>query len=67
MKVWPKNDDMRKLLRHPTGGAFSVDSSIPAEWPDDSFTHRLIQDGDVVMEAPAASPAPADVKAKKEK
>lgn len=49
MKVWPKNDEMRKFLTHPQGNiAFHEDG--PAEWPDDSFTHRRIEDGDVTTE-----------------
>lgn len=60
MKVMPKNDDMRKLLKHPTGGGFIADG--PAEWPDDSFTHRRIRDGDVTVveeKQAAQQPQPA--------
>jgi len=52
MKVRAKNDDIRKILRHPTGGAFREDGS--AEWPDDSFTHRRVADGDVTVEEQSA-------------
>lgn len=51
MQVWPKDDDMRKLLKHePTGVAFY--ETGPAEWPDDTFTYRRIQDGDVTTTPP---------------
>jgi hypothetical protein len=52
MKVFPKNDEMRKVLRHPGAGPFPVEGA--ADWPDDSFTHRRIKDGDVTTEAPKA-------------
>jgi hypothetical protein len=48
MKVWPKNDEMRKILRHPIAGAFREEG--PADWPDDQFTARRIADGDVTAE-----------------
>jgi hypothetical protein len=48
MKVRAKNDDIRKVLKHPTGGAFREDGT--AEWPDDSFTYRQITDGAVTAE-----------------
>jgi hypothetical protein len=50
MKVWPKNDSIRKILKHPAGGPFRQDG--PAEWPDDSYTARRIADGDVTTDAP---------------
>jgi len=49
MKVWPKNDEMRKLLKH---GIVGFPAEGAAEWPDDSFTHRRIMDGDVTAEEP---------------
>jgi hypothetical protein len=48
MKVFPKNDDVRRLLAHPAAGPFRAEG--PAEWPDDSFTNRRIADGDVYKE-----------------
>lgn len=51
MKVWPKNDDVRRLITHPHGNiAFRAEG--PSDWPDDSFTHRRIADGDVTTEDP---------------
>jgi hypothetical protein len=57
MKVWAKNEHLRKLLKHPVGGGFPADTTTPAEWPDDSFTHRLVQDGDILKAAPTGSTA----------
>jgi hypothetical protein len=48
MKVFPKNDDIRRVLFHPTAGKFRAEGS--AEWPDDSFTNRRIRDGDITPE-----------------
>lgn len=48
MKVIPKNDDLRKLLKHPSNNV-PFPAEGPMEWPDDSFTHRRIADGDVTV------------------
>ena len=53
MKVWPKNDVLRKLLKHPLAGGFRDEGE--ADWPDDTFTFRLVRDGDLLTEVPAAS------------
>jgi hypothetical protein len=67
VKVWPKNDHIRGLLKHPAGVAFSADPQAdPAEWPDDQFTTRRIADGDILTEAPKAEPTPKAAKAKAE-
>ena len=49
LKVTPKNDTTRKLLKHPRAGAFPKEGA--AEWPDDRFTKRRIADGDIRAEA----------------
>lgn len=61
MRVWPTSDAMRQALVHPTAGKFHDTGG--AEWPEDSFTHRRIRDGDVSTEEPKedrpkAKPAP---------
>lgn len=64
MRVWPKNDNIRKLIVHASGIGFPDEG--PAEWPDDSFTHRRMMDGDITSEEQPSkkiSPAP-EVKAK---
>ena len=55
VKVMPKNDAMRKMLKHPLGNiAFREEG--PMEWPDDAFTSRRLQDGDVtIVEEPKAA------------
>lgn len=54
MKVWPKNEQMRKLLKHPEGQLFRETGS--SDWPDDTFTHRRLQDGDIVTHDPEQAP-----------
>jgi hypothetical protein len=51
MKVYPRDETIRKIIRHPSTGPFPAEG--PAEWPDDSYTARRIQDGDVTTEAPS--------------
>jgi hypothetical protein len=48
VRVIPKNDTIRKLLKHPVAGPFRSEGS--SDWPDDSFTHRRVADGDVTIE-----------------
>ena len=48
IRVEPKNEDIRRVLKHPRGMiAFRSEGSI--EWPNDTFTHRRIRDGDVTV------------------
>ena len=54
MKVFPKNDDIRRILYHPTGVHFRKEG--PADWPDDSYTHRRIADGDITVEEQTQQP-----------
>lgn len=49
VKVWPASEDMRRLLRHPSGTKFRSDTNTAVEWPHDSFTVRRIRDGSVVV------------------
>jgi hypothetical protein len=70
IKVWPRNEQMRNLIKHPVGGAFHETGS--RDWPNDSFTYRRIRDGDVVTdEGQVEAPGPVaagepKAKAKKE-
>lgn len=49
IRVVPRDDDMRRLLKHyPSGIGFRSEGSV--EWPDDVFTHRRIKDGSVKVE-----------------
>jgi hypothetical protein len=49
LRVEPKNDLMREILRHPTAGFFRGQGA--AEWPDDKFTQRRLKDGDIKLAA----------------
>jgi hypothetical protein len=51
--VWPRDDDIRKYLRHPLGQRFA---NYPAAtpWPDDQFTKRRIVEGAILTEPPSA-------------
>lgn len=65
IRVEPKNDELRRVLKHPSSNmGFRSEGSV--EWPDDNFTHRRIRDGDVTVveqkedkddKQPAAKPA----------
>jgi hypothetical protein len=53
-KVWLKNQDVLKYLKHPVSKVGFRDANAYAIWPDDSFTARRIRDGDVTIEDPGA-------------
>jgi hypothetical protein len=55
VRVMPRDDDMRRLLKHPNGIGFPATGSV--EWPNDKFTRKRIADGSVTEEK-AAAPAP---------
>jgi len=49
VRVNPKDDDMRRLLKHPsTGVRFPAHGSV--EWPLDQFTRRRLKDGSVTKD-----------------
>jgi len=50
MRVWPKNEEMKRMLRHANGTGFREDGT--ADWPDDSFTARRVRDGDILLKEP---------------
>ena len=52
IKVWPRDEDIARVLRHPTGVRFGQDVSEGVGWPADAFTYRRIRDGDVLEQAP---------------
>lgn len=57
VRVIPRDDEMRAILRHPSGMAFLAEGSV--EWPLDNFTRRRIAEGVVSIETPEpAPPAP---------
>ena len=48
VRVTPRDDDMRRVLKHPNGMAFRDDGGS-VEWPLDRFTRRRIRDGSVTV------------------
>jgi hypothetical protein len=56
VRVEPKNDDMRRLLKHPRAGGFRAEGSI--EWPDDTFTRKRLRDGDIKLVEKAENKKP---------
>lgn len=55
IKVYPANDAMREVLRHPGRGIrFRDNLDQGVEWPNDSFTQRRIAEGSILTE-PATS------------
>ena len=40
IRVVPRNDDMRRVLKHPTSGGFRASGG--ATWPNDRFTKRRL-------------------------
>ena len=48
VRVVPKDDVMRKLMKHPKAGKFRAEGGL--EWPDDNFTRKRLRDGDVTLE-----------------
>jgi hypothetical protein len=47
VKVEPRDDDVKRVLKHPRAGAFKSTGST--EWPMDQFTQRRINDGSVKL------------------
>ena len=56
VRVVPRDADMRRVLKHPTGGGFRKEGG--ATWPDDRFTKRRLMDGTVTREE---QPKPAQL------
>jgi hypothetical protein len=52
-------EDMRRLLKHPTAGAFRMEGDM--EWPLDDFTHRMLKEGSIKLvegQKPEEAPKP---------
>jgi hypothetical protein len=47
IRVEPADDDMRRLLKHPTAGGFRAEGDI--EWPNDTFTFRRLKEGSIKL------------------
>jgi hypothetical protein len=48
VRVNPRDEHLRKLLRHPLRGR-GFPSTGSVEWPLDTFTRRRLRDGDVTL------------------
>ncbi|MBO4221956.1 hypothetical protein [Bradyrhizobium neotropicale] len=44
----PRDNDIRRVLKHPNGTRFRKDGSV--EWPNDSFTKRRLAEGVITLE-----------------
>lgn len=53
VRVLPRDDDMRRVLKHPNGMAFRPEGSI--EWPLDQYTKRRLADGSITLEDDTAA------------
>jgi hypothetical protein len=50
--VWAANEDIRRIMRHPTGVRFQHDINQSVGWPEDAFTLRRLRDGSVLDHPP---------------
>lgn len=57
VRVLPRDEDMRRVLKHPNGMAFRSEGSI--EWPLDQFTKRRLKDGSVKLDEARSEQRPA--------
>jgi hypothetical protein len=48
IRVVPKNETLRRILKHASGIAFRSEGGV--EWPDDMFTRKRLRDGSVRLE-----------------
>jgi hypothetical protein len=48
IRVEPRDDTIRRLVKHPNGMKFRSEGSV--EWPNDRFTKRRIAEGVVTVE-----------------
>jgi hypothetical protein len=51
LTVYATSENIRKYIRHPSA-ITNFDANGRAVWPDNQFTRRRINDGDVTLEAP---------------
>ena len=49
VQVWPATDALARVLKHPNGTGFRGGVGDPIDWPYDSFTHRRVMDGSVLL------------------
>ena len=56
MKVKAKNEEIARVLKHPTGAIFGAD--LTSYWPPGQFTTRRLRDGDITVVEDAVEPPP---------
>jgi len=49
VKVLPANEQMMKILKHGVTHVGFTSMDQPVDWPEDTFTHRRVRDGDVKL------------------
>jgi hypothetical protein len=60
IRVWPKNEDIRKYIVYPIGNIkFRATIYDSVEWPLDQFTKRRLAKGDI-LDHPPPKPEPQD-------
>jgi hypothetical protein len=52
VNVRPKTQFARDNIRHPARNLGFSDNPAGTSWPDDQFTQRRVQDGDIEIVAP---------------
>jgi len=55
VKVYAANESVRATMRHASGTRFRAGLDQAVEWPNDSFTHRRINDGSVRTDGPGSA------------
>jgi ribosomal protein L15E len=55
VRVLPRDDNVRALIKHPRAGAFRSSGSV--EWPFDTFTKRRIREGVVKLDSSRGNPS----------
>jgi hypothetical protein len=58
VRVVPRDDDMRRLLKHPRAGGFRSEGSL--EWPNDTFTQKRLRDGSIKLAEEGQSEQPKE-------
>jgi hypothetical protein len=54
--VYPRDDGVRRFLKHPATGRGFSNYPDATPWPDDQFTKRRIMEGSVLTSPPADPP-----------
>ena len=55
IRVWPANEDIRRVMKHPNGIGFRHSVALSVSWPRDGFTIRRIREGHVLTAPPEST------------